>query len=150
MLGQARSLTSLFRTGSFAVIAPLVLGVATVSWAQNPVPPTAVQAAKMPKFAARLAHPVKRPRLPISPALTRARMHRGPLDSRDTYDNGPINGTVDAWTINLGYAVSDTFIVNSGSTVNGLSFGAWLFLGDTALTVEVSITSAAFGRKTLV
>ena len=28
----------------------------------------------------------------------------------DTYDNGPINGTTDAWTINFGYIVSDTYI----------------------------------------
>ncbi len=25
------------------------------------------------------------------------------------YDNGPISGTTDAWTINFGYVVSDTF-----------------------------------------
>ena len=27
-----------------------------------------------------------------------------------SYDNGPINGTTDAWTINFGYIVSDTYI----------------------------------------
>ncbi len=30
------------------------------------------------------------------------------------YDNGPINGTTDAWTINFGYVVSDTFTVSFG------------------------------------
>ena len=30
------------------------------------------------------------------------------------YNNGPINGTNDAWTINFGYVVSDTF-TNYGS-----------------------------------
>jgi hypothetical protein len=39
----------------------------------------------------------------------------------DIYDNGPINGTVDAWTINSGFAVSDTFTIGSGgASVNGL------------------------------
>ena len=25
------------------------------------------------------------------------------------YDNGPINGSVDGWTVNFGYAVTDSF-----------------------------------------
>jgi hypothetical protein len=37
------------------------------------------------------------------------------------YDNGPINGTTDAWTINSGFTVSDTFTIGGG--VNDLSFG---------------------------
>ena len=28
------------------------------------------------------------------------------------YDNGPINGTTDAWEINFGYVVSDTFVTH--------------------------------------
>ncbi len=28
---------------------------------------------------------------------------------QDLYNNGPINGTTDAWTINFGYVVSDNF-----------------------------------------
>ena len=65
------------------------------------------------------------------------------------YDNGPINGTTDAWTINFGFVVSDTFIIGSGgSTVPGLSFGAWLFPGDVLQSAEVSITSDEFGGTT--
>ena len=65
------------------------------------------------------------------------------------YDNGPINGTTDAWTINFGFVVSDTFIVpGNGDVVNGLSFGAWLFPGDTLTSAEVSITSDEFGGTT--
>ena len=26
-----------------------------------------------------------------------------PASAQDLYDNGPINGTIDAWTINFGY-----------------------------------------------
>ena len=60
------------------------------------------------------------------------------------YDNGPINGTTDGWTINNGFVVSDTF-TTSGGTVNGLVFGAWTFPGDVLQTAEVTITSAEFG-----
>ena len=46
------------------------------------------------------------------------------------YSNGPINGTVDAWTINFGFVVSDSFTFNSPGGRYQLSFGAWLFPGD--------------------
>ena len=65
------------------------------------------------------------------------------------YDNGAINGTTDAWTINFGFIVSDTFTVGgSGATVTGLNFGAWVFPGDVLLNAEVSITSSEFGGTT--
>jgi hypothetical protein len=65
------------------------------------------------------------------------------------YSNGAINGTTDAWTINFGFVVSDSFTVGSGgATVNGLAFGAWVFPGDTLTSAEVSITSSEFGGTT--
>ncbi len=119
MHSQALSLSSLFRTISLAIIAALLMAVTMVpAWAQNSVPPTAVQAAKMPEFASKLAHPVKRPGPPMSPALARARMHRGPLDSNDIYDNGPTNGNTDAWTINYGFIVSDSVNVSQGNNTS--------------------------------
>ena len=60
------------------------------------------------------------------------------------YSNGAINGTTDAWTINFGFVVSDTF-TTSGGGVRGLMFGAWTFPGDVLLNAEVQITSAEFG-----
>jgi len=57
------------------------------------------------------------------------------------YDNGPINGTTDAWTINFGYIVSDTFTAES-SSVTGFSFGVWEFPGDVMTSVQWSITSS--------
>jgi hypothetical protein len=62
-----------------------------------------------------------------------------------TYDNGPINGTTDAWTINFGYVVSDTFVAG-GPTCQGIycgyfAFGVWEFPGDTLSSVQWSITS---------
>ena len=64
------------------------------------------------------------------------------------YDNGPTNGTVDAWTINFGFITSDTFTFNSPGGVYLLSFAAWLFPGDVLQTAEVSITSSEFGGTT--
>jgi len=62
------------------------------------------------------------------------------------YDNGPVNGTTDGWTINFGFIVSDQFTANG--TANGLTFAAWLFPGDVLQTAEVSITSDEFGGTT--
>ncbi len=71
-----------------------------------------------------------------------------PAMAGDLYDNGAINGNVDAWTINFGYAVSDTFTLSANSTVTGVTFGAWLFPGDTLTSAEVSITSSELGGTT--
>jgi hypothetical protein len=67
----------------------------------------------------------------------------------DVYNNGPINGNIDAWTINAGFAISDTFLVgSSGATVTGLNIATWLFPGDVMTSAEVSITSEEFGGTT--
>jgi uncharacterized repeat protein (TIGR03803 family) len=118
--------------------------------AQAQTPPTARQAATMPQFASRLAHPAQPRASYKNPLDTRARAHRGgPLDANEIYDNGPINGTTDAWTINSGFVVSDNFTVPGvTSGVTAMTFGAWLFPGDVLQTVEVSITSAEFGGTT--
>lgn len=69
-----------------------------------------------------------------------------PVAAGTLYENGPINGQTDAWTINFGYAMSDTITISSGqSTITGLSLGAWLFAGDTLQSAEVSFTSDAYG-----
>ncbi len=69
-----------------------------------------------------------------------------PASAQILYENGPINGETDAWTINEGFVVSDSFTISTGtSTINGLSFGAWLFAGDTLESVEVSLTSEPYG-----
>ncbi|HUI84866.1 MAG TPA: PEP-CTERM sorting domain-containing protein [Candidatus Binatia bacterium] len=69
-----------------------------------------------------------------------------PAVAGTVYNDGPINGTTDAWTINFGFAVADTFTVSAGtSTITGLSFGAWLVTGDVLLSAQVALTSEAFG-----
>ncbi|HSY11066.1 MAG TPA: PEP-CTERM sorting domain-containing protein [Verrucomicrobiae bacterium] len=70
------------------------------------------------------------------------------LAQNDLYNNGPTNGTNDAWTINFGFEISDTFTLTSNSTVNGLNFAAWLTPGDTLESVEVAITSSELGGTT--
>jgi len=58
------------------------------------------------------------------------------------YSNGAINGSVDAWTINFGYIVSDTFVTGASDTaVTGFMFGVWEFPGDVLTAVDWSITS---------
>jgi hypothetical protein len=64
------------------------------------------------------------------------------------YNNGPINGTVDAWTINFGFVLSDSFVPD-GSSVTGLMFGVWEFPGDNLLSVDWSITRSELGGGTL-
>ncbi len=63
----------------------------------------------------------------------------------DIYDNGPTNGTTDGWTINFGFAVSNSFNLASGASVSGLNFAAWVLPGDILQSAEVSITSSEFG-----
>ncbi len=63
------------------------------------------------------------------------------------YDNGPINGTINAWAINYGYVTSDTFTAGYGwyDQVAGFSFGVWEFPGDVMSSVDWSITTAENG-----
>ncbi len=61
------------------------------------------------------------------------------------YSNGPINGTTDAWTINFGFAVSDSFPISTETTASSISFGAWLFPGDVLESAEVLIGTSEFG-----
>ena len=71
-----------------------------------------------------------------------------PAMAQTVYTNGAINGSTDAWTINFGFVVSDTFTVASDASVTGLTFGAWTFPGDVLLNAGVQITSSEFGGTT--
>ncbi len=68
-----------------------------------------------------------------------------PASAQILYNNGPAGPDIDAWTINFGYIVSDTFTLTSNSTVSGFDFAAWEFPGDKVLTVDWSITSQENG-----
>ena len=65
------------------------------------------------------------------------------------YDDGPINGTNDAWTINFGYVISDTFELLNNSTVTGFNFGVWEYPGDTLISLDWSVTAEENGGKLL-
>jgi len=66
----------------------------------------------------------------------------------NVYDNGPVNGQVDAWTINFGFTVTDSFTVSNGNgNIGGMAFWVWLFPGDTITSVEVQIGNQEFGNN---
>ena len=71
-----------------------------------------------------------------------------PVMAGNVYDNGPVNGQVDAWTINFGFAVSDSFTVSNGNgNIGGMSFWAWLIPGDSITSVEIQIGNSDFGNN---
>jgi hypothetical protein len=66
------------------------------------------------------------------------------------YEDGPINGETDAWTINFGFIISDTFTISTGnSTINGIAFGAWMNQGDILQSAQVTISSQEVGGGTV-
>ena len=113
------------------------------------MPPTAREAAASPEWAAKLAHPSTQPAAKAKVLADRRRSRTSPLDDV-IYDNGPVNGTVDAWTINFGYVVGNSFsLLGSNNTVTGFDFYVWAYPGDTPLTVDWSITSEPLGGGTV-
>jgi PEP-CTERM motif len=73
-----------------------------------------------------------------------------PAAAQTLYENGPINGETNAWTINFGFVLGNSFTVPGDSgTVNGLTIGVWLTPGDVLQSAEVSITDQpVFGGTT--
>ena len=122
-----------------AATALMLLLAAVPAWTQNPFPPTARGAATLPKYTGKL-HPATQPA--VNKPLTAAGGRTRQASSQDQviYDNGPANGTTDAWTINFGYIVSDTFVPSS-PPVSGFDLYVWEFPGDSMSSVDWSITS---------
>ena len=128
-----------------AAVGLFVLSAVVSAKSQSVVPRTAREAAQMPEFAQKLARrgmPQNAGKSPSSASKSRGR-HGSPQD-QVIYENGPVNGTTDAWTINFGYVLSDTFVPN-GSTVTGFDIWVWEYPGDTMTSVDWSITSDANG-----
>ena len=125
-----------------ALAIAIVFALAVPALAQSAVPPTARQAAADPAFAARLARQV--PAHPATNARAVGRLRTASPQDQILYDNGPYNGTTDAWVINFGFSVSDSF-TGSGS-VNGLHFVYWdASTSDLLTTVDIQIGSTSFG-----
>jgi uncharacterized repeat protein (TIGR03803 family) len=127
-----------------AVTALLITSAALPIHAQNSVPASAVQAAKMPQYASRLARPASRPASRPNPARPPTRI--GPSEYF-LYTNGNTNGTADACAFNSGAIVSDSYPITGldNPPVEGMSFAAWLLPGDTLQSAELSLTSSENG-----
>ena len=61
------------------------------------------------------------------------------------YENGPVNGQVNARLINFGNAATDSFQNNSLLFLSGFSFWVWLYPGDVITQLDVSIGSTPYG-----
>lgn len=70
-----------------------------------------------------------------------------PASAQWSYDNGPIDGTTFAWTINFGYVVSDTFY--AGGSTTGFTFGTWEYPGDNLTSVGWTVTTSPNGGTIL-
>jgi uncharacterized repeat protein (TIGR03803 family) len=139
------------------VVALFVLLAVISARPQNPVPPTAREAAALREFAAKL-HPATRPAMNKPRAAIGPRAGRpSPLDIQVIYENGPVNGTVNAWSISYGYIVSDSFVPNGnpgncvygGNCVNGFDIYLWELPGDSLTSLDWSITTQPNGGTVL-
>ena len=62
------------------------------------------------------------------------------------YSNGAYNGTADAWTINFGFSVSDSFTTPGGSSIEDLHLVYWdASASDLLTTVDMALGSTSFG-----
>ena len=62
------------------------------------------------------------------------------------YSNGAYNGTTDAWTINFGFSVSDSFTVPDQSSIEDLHLVYWdASTSDLLTTVDMQIGTTSFG-----
>jgi hypothetical protein len=67
-----------------------------------------------------------------------------PASADTLYSNGPANDNFSGWTINYGYAMSDSFTLSQASTITGASFDVWLYPTDSLLSVDWSIGTSNF------
>ena len=68
-----------------------------------------------------------------------------PAFAQWTYENGIPDGTTDAWTINFGFVVSDTFVSIFGGYAQAGSIYVWAFPGDQVLSVDFTISTSENG-----
>ncbi len=129
------------RTISLAATIALFTTMAMISaLAQNAVPRTAREAATSPAFAPRLHPPAGGAHLQRPPSP------RGPASPQDgvIYDNGPYNGTTDAWTINFGFAATES--MTGSGLITGVSFVYWdASTSDLLTSVDMAVGSTSFG-----
>jgi hypothetical protein len=61
------------------------------------------------------------------------------------YDNGPVNGTIDAFNVSSGLAVTDSFTVASSTDLVEAQVGLWVVSGDVPSTINWMIGTTQFG-----
>lgn len=127
-------------------LAIVLVFVAVSALSQTPVPPTARQAAAVPEFVQRLQPPAVGQTNHVASIIRKIPK----LPQSTLYANGPVNGicdiqgcTVDAYTINFGFEVTNS--IGVGGTVSGFEFAFWMLPGDTISSVDWSLGSAPFG-----
>src|ERR1035441_3917274 len=69
----------------------------------------------------------------------------GPAWAGVVFNNYPINSTIQAFAINFGYSVSDSFTTDpGGDVVTGVNFGSWNVSGDDITAVDWMIGTPPF------
>jgi hypothetical protein len=68
-------------------------------------------------------------------------------DTIVVYDNGPLNGNVQAYSINSGFSVSDSFqpLLDGFTKLTGATIGLWVLHGYKPLTLDWSLGTSFFG-----
>jgi hypothetical protein len=69
-----------------------------------------------------------------------------PAKADTLYSNGAYNGTVDAWTINSGFSVSDSFTCTDCAP-NSLHIVTWNLPGFVTTGVEIQLGASSFGNN---
>jgi hypothetical protein len=71
-----------------------------------------------------------------------------PATADTLWDNGPYNGTVDAWTINNGFSVSDSFTLQGFSAyIEGFHMVNWNLPGFVTTGAEIQFGGSSFGTN---
>jgi hypothetical protein len=69
-----------------------------------------------------------------------------PASAGVLYNNGPLNGTINAWNI-VGNEVSDSFVISSPATMASFDFGSWNVQGDVISTVFWAVGTTPFATN---
>ena len=62
------------------------------------------------------------------------------------YDNGPINGQINAWGISGEFSVSNSFTLGAAAGITSMHFGVWVTPGEVPATVDFGISATPFGN----
>jgi hypothetical protein len=85
----------------------------------------------------------------MATAALSAALFVAPANASIVYDNGPANGYIDAWTINSGFSVANSFSLSNAATLTGATFTLWNYQGDITSSVDWSIVGDPVSGPTL-